>query len=64
MIKRHEVQVLLDAGFTHPQVAKQSGVSVRSVARIARESRVVALDGSGATRVRGVGRPSPAGVGP
>jgi hypothetical protein len=37
MIKRHEVQVLLAAGFTHRQVARKAGVSKRSVARIAQD---------------------------
>ena len=35
MIKRHEVQVLLAAGHSHRRVAGETGVSKRSVERIA-----------------------------
>jgi len=61
MIKRHEVQVLLDAGFSHRQVAKRAGVSKRSVTRIAQEPRVEGLDEMGVARARQVGRPSQLG---
>src|SRR3990172_2952178 len=44
MIQRHEVQVLLDAGFSHRQVSKKTGVSKRSVTRIAQEADVETLD--------------------
>jgi transposase len=58
MIKRHEVQVLLAAGFSHRQVAKKAGVSKRSVTRIAQEPAVQGLDGVGVSGERRVGRPS------
>jgi transposase len=58
MIKRHEVQVLLAAGFTQRQVVKATGVSKRSVARIARERPVQGLEETGVAAERRVGRPS------
>jgi transposase len=61
MIKRHEVQVLLDAGFTHRQVAQKTGVSKRTVTRIAQEPRIEGLDEAGIARARQVGRPSQTG---
>jgi transposase len=56
--KRHEVQVLLDAGFTHRQVAKKAQVSKRTVTRIAQEERITSLDRTGVVRTRQAGRPS------
>ena len=44
MIKRHAVQVLLSAGLSHRQVAKQTGLSKRSVTRIAQELAVQTVD--------------------
>jgi transposase len=61
MIKRHEVQVLLDAGFTHRQVAQKTGVSKRTVTRIAQEPRIEGLGEAGISRARQVGRPSQTG---
>jgi transposase len=58
MIKRHEVQVLLAAGFSQRQVAKKTGVSKRSVTRIADEAPVAAIDETGVAARRRVGRPS------
>jgi len=58
MIKRHEVQVLLRGGLSGRQVARSSGVSRRSVGRIAEEEAVEELMDSGAAATRGVGRPS------
>lgn len=58
MIKRHEVQVLLDAGFSHRQVAKKTGVSKRSVTRIAQEPAVEGIDEVGVAGERRIGRPS------
>ena len=58
MIKRHEVQVPLAAGFSHRQVAKKAGVSKRSVTRIAQEPTVQGLDQVGVVAERRVGRPS------
>lgn len=62
MIKRHEVQVLLDAGFSHRQVAKKTGVSKRSVTRIAQESPVEAIEETGVASERRIGRPSVVGT--
>ena len=61
MIKRHEVQVLLDAGFSHRQVAKRAGVSKRSVTRIAQEPSVESIDEAGLARSGRIGRPSMVG---
>src|SRR6516225_10072039 len=41
MLKRHEVEVLLKAGHRKTEVARMSGVSLRSVKRIAEEEAVV-----------------------
>lgn len=57
-MKRHEVQVLLDAGFTHRQVSKKTDVSKRSVTRIAQEPALKGLDEVGVVSGRHVGRPS------
>jgi len=60
LLKRHEVQVLLDAGHRQEEVAKFANVAVRSVRRIASETKVSDV-GNGAERERrGVGRPSKA----
>jgi transposase len=56
MIQRHEVQVLLDAGFSHRQVSKKTGVSKRSVTRIVQEARIDTL--AARSRPRYPGRPS------
>ena len=58
MIQRHEVQVLLAAGFSQRQVAKKTGVSRRSVIRIAAEPPVEGFTETGVAASRGVGRPS------
>jgi transposase len=55
MIKRHEVQVLLRSGLSHRQVAKRTGVSKRTVTRIAQETPIVTLEDLALSR--GVGRP-------
>jgi hypothetical protein len=44
MIKRHEVEILLKAGHPKTEVARLSGVSLRSVKRIAEESPVMHVD--------------------
>ena len=44
MLKRHEVQVLRRAGHTWKQIAALSGVSVRTVRRIAAESAITTID--------------------
>ncbi len=56
MIKRHEVQVLLRSGLSHRQVAKRTGVSKRSVTRIAQENPIATLEDLAVSRR--VGRPA------
>ena len=58
MLKRHEVQVLRRAGHTWKQIAALSGVSVRTVRRIAAESAITTIDNTAERARRGVGRPS------
>ena len=58
VVKRHEVQVLRGAGHKVKEIARRTGVSERSVKRIATEDPVVAVDDAAAREVRGVGRPS------
>lgn len=57
MIQRHEVQVLLKSGMSHRQVARQTGVSKRTVTRIAQESAVAAVDDRAEVKRRSIGRP-------
>jgi len=58
MLKRHEVEVLLKAGHRKTEVARMSGVSLRSVKRIAQESSVVDIDDKLERGKRKIGRPS------
>lgn len=58
MIKRHEVQVLLREGVSERRVSRRTGVSRRSVQRIAEEAAVEELFVSSPAGTRGVGRPS------
>lgn len=58
MLKRHEVEVLLKAGHRKTEVARMSGVSLRSVKRIAQEEPVVQVDDKAERNKRQVGRPS------
>ena len=44
MFKRHEIQVLRRAGHTWKEVAALSGVSMRTVRRIAAETDVTTVD--------------------
>jgi transposase len=60
MMKRHEVQVLRRAGVSQEQVAKLTGVSVRSVRMIEAEAPVVVPDDTAEREKRGIGRPSKA----
>jgi transposase len=60
MMKRHEVQVLRRAGVSQEQVAKLTGVPVRSVRRIEAEDPVVVPDDAHEREKRGIGRPSKA----
>ena len=58
MLKRHEVEILLKAGHPKTEVARLSGVSLRSVKRIARETPVVHVDDEAERSKRQIGRPS------
>jgi len=58
MLKRHEVEILLKAGHAKAEVARMSGVSLRSVNRIAQESPVVQVDDAAERIRRQIGRPS------
>jgi len=60
LLKRHEVQVLLDAGHRQEEVAKFANVAVRSVRRIASETKVSDVEDGAERERRGVGRPSKA----
>jgi len=44
MLKRHEVEVLPKADYSKTEVVRMSGVSLRSVKRIAQEEPVVHVD--------------------
>ena len=57
MFDRHAVQELVRAEVTAPEIAKQFGVSVRTLRRIAREGDVQTGDDALARRTRRVGRP-------
>jgi transposase len=57
MLDRHAVQELVRADVTAPEIAKQFGVSVRTIRRIVREGVVQTGDDSTARRARHVGRP-------
>ena len=59
MLKRHEVQVLRRAGHTWKDIAALSGVSVRTVRRIAAETDITTIDNATERARRQVGRPSP-----
>jgi transposase len=58
MLKRHEVEVLLKAGHRKTEVARMTGVSLRSVKRIAQEGPVEHVDDKVERNQREVGRPS------
>lgn len=60
MVRRHEVQVLLRAGHSRAETAKQVGVSQRSVRRVAAEPPIQSFDTEAERTKRGVGRPSKA----
>lgn len=57
MIDRHAVHALLTAGEPTKKIAKQLGVSQRTIQRIAKEPSVETGDDGQARRQRGVGRP-------
>ncbi len=58
MLKRHEIQVLLKAGHSRAEVAQLTGVSIRSVKRVAKEGAITQVDDAAARVTRGIGRPS------
>ena len=60
MLKRHEVQVLRRAGHPWKEIAALSGVSVRTVRRIAAEADITTIDNAAERARRQVGRPSKA----
>lgn len=57
MLDRHAVQELVRAGLTARDIAKQFGVSVRTIRRIVREGAVETGDDAAARSARHVGRP-------
>jgi len=58
MLKRHEVEILLKAGYPKTEVARLAGVSLCSVKRIAEETPVVHVDDAAEREKRQIGRPS------
>jgi transposase len=58
MLKRHEVEILLKAGHSKTEVARLSGVSLRSVHRLAEEPPVEQIDDAAERGKRRIGRPS------
>lgn len=59
-LKRHEIQVLLDAGFPPTEVARRSDTSVDTVRRVHKEARVEHTDDRAVHAERRIGRPSKA----
>src|SRR5260370_16430097 len=58
MLKRHEVEILLKAGHAKTEVARLSGVSLRSVKRIAEERPVEQVEDARERVKRQIGRPT------
>src|SRR5687768_9148193 len=58
LLVRHEIQVLLRAGFGAKDVATRTGTSVDTVCRVRSEAAVSQVDDAAARRSRGIGRPS------
>ena len=58
MLKRHEVEILLKAGHAKTEVGRLSGVSLRSVKRIAEERPVEHVDDARERVKRQIGGPS------
>jgi len=58
MLKRHQVQVLLAAGHSQAEVGEFSGLSIRTVRRIASEPAVQHVDDHKEREQRKIGRPS------
>lgn len=57
MLDRHAVHALLKAGESTEKIAKQFGVTQRTIQRIAKEPPVESASDTEARRARGVGRP-------
>jgi transposase len=55
---RHRVQVLREGGKTLRRIASETGISLRSVNRIVRESPIESLGQAASAKAHGVGRPS------
>jgi transposase len=60
MLKRHEIQVLRNAGHSQREVAGAACVSVDTVRRVEREAAVACVEDVPARKERGIGRPSTA----
>ena len=60
MLKRHQIQVLRQAGHSVRQVAKLTGVGRASVRRVEADPPVVSVDTAAERERRGIGRPSKA----
>jgi transposase len=58
MLKRHEIEILLKAGHPKTEVARLTGVSARSVHRIAEENPIVDINDAAERSQRHIGRPS------
>ena len=58
LLKRHQLQVLLEAGHSQREVSELAGVSVRTVKRVAMEDAVEHVDDGRERRRRAIGRPS------
>jgi transposase len=60
LLKRHEIQVLLKAGFSVADVAKRSSTSIDTVKRVRKEAPVESTDDRAHRAKKRVGRPSKA----
>lgn len=60
LLKRHEIQVLLKAGFSVADVAERTSTSADTVRRVRKEAPVEHTDNAVERKQRGVGRPSKA----
>ena len=57
MLDRHAVQSLLKAGIPSQKIARQYGVSQRTIQRVAMESPIETVDEAESRHTRRVGRP-------
>ena len=58
MLKRHEIEILLKAGHSQPDVVRLSGVGLHSVRRVAKEPSVVDVDDAAEREKLRIGRPN------